>query len=211
MKDFTLKVENIACQRDENVLFEHLNFQLSAGELLLLEGRNGAGKTTLLHILASLRTPDEGDVYFNDCLINSIDSDYFDHISYLGHLNGLKPELTARENLELSIALGSHKGMDIESALDYVRLSGYEDVATKKFSAGMKRRTALARLLVMKTPIWILDEPYTSLDVYGIKKIEEMLVDHIQQGGAVIMTSHHEVNLDQIAVKRLNLTDLACH
>jgi heme exporter protein A len=89
-------------------------------------------------------------------------------------------------------------------------LVGYEDEPVKKFSAGMKRRTSLARLLVMKLAIWILDEPYTSLDVDGIKKIEVMMVEHIKQGGSVIMTSHHEVKLDEIDLVSLNLTELKC-
>jgi heme exporter protein A len=191
-------------------LFEDLSFDVKPKQLLLIEGRNGAGKTTLLHILAGLRTADEGDIYFNDSKIDSFDSEYYQNIAYLGHLNGLKLELTARENLALSMALGDPKGIDIDAALEYVTLVGYEDEPVKKFSAGMKRRTSLARLLVMKPAIWILDEPYTSLDVDGIKKIEVMMVEHIKQGGSVIMTSHHEVKLDEIDLVSLNLTELKC-
>jgi heme exporter protein A len=191
-------------------LFEDLSFDVKPKQLLLIEGRNGAGKTTLLHILAGLRTADEGDIYFNDSKIDSFDSEYYQNITYRGHLNGLKLELTARENLALSMALGDPKGIDIDAALEYVTLVGYEDEPVKKFSAGMKRRTSLARLLVMKPAIWILDEPYTSLDVDGIKKIEVMMVEHIKQGGSVIMTSHHEVKLDEIDLVRLNLTELKC-
>jgi len=207
---FLFQSKNLTCQRDENILFEDLSFDVKPKQLLLIEGRNGAGKTTLLHILAGLRTADEGDIYFNDSKIDSFDSEYYQNIAYLGHLNGLKLELTARENLELSMALGDPKGIDIDAALEYVTLVGYEDEPVKKFSAGMKRRTSLARLLVMKPVIWILDEPYTSLDVDGIKKIEVMMVEHIKQGGSVIMTSHHEVKLDEIDLVRLNLTELKC-
>ena len=207
---FLFQSKNLTCQRDENILFEDLSFDVKPKQLLLIEGRNGAGKTTLLHILAGLRTADEGDIYFNDSKIDSFDSEYYQNIAYLGHLNGLKLELTARENLALSMALGDPKGIDIDAALEYVTLVGYEDEPVKKFSAGMKRRTSLARLLVMKPAIWILDEPYTSLDVDGIKKIEVMMVEHIKQGGSVIMTSHHEVKLDEIDLVRLNLTELKC-
>jgi len=207
---FLFQSKNLTCQRDENILFEDLSFDVKPKQLLLIEGRNGAGKTTLLHILAGLRTADEGDIYFNNSKIDSFDSEYYQNIAYLGHLNGLKLELTARENLALSMALGDPKGIDIDAALEYVTLVGYEDEPVKKFSAGMKRRTSLARLLVMKPAIWILDEPYTSLDVDGIKKIEVMMVEHIKQGGSVIMTSHHEVKLDEIDLVRLNLTELKC-
>ncbi len=210
MQNFLFETKNLQCQRDENVLFEGLSFQLKPQQCLLIEGRNGAGKTTLLHILAGLRIADEGELYFNDFAIDSIDSEYFQNITYLGHLNGLKMELTARENLQLSIALGNAKGIQIDEALDYVELAGYEDELVKKFSAGMKRRTSLARLLVMKTAIWILDEPYTSLDVNGIKKIETMISNHVNLGGAVIMTSHHQVNLHNVNMTRLNLSDLSC-
>ncbi len=203
--DNRLDVENISCIRDERMLFENLSFSLSSGTMLLLEGRNGAGKTTLLRILSGLRQPESGMIRWNHTDINDLGYEFYQDVSFLGHHNALKADLTAVENLQVSIALSAGSEISIESALDAVRLAGYEDELVKKFSAGMKRRLAIAKLLVLDTPLWVLDEPFTSVDVNGIAMIEQFIVDHLQKQGLVIMTSHHEVNIDHQLLTRLRL------
>ncbi|MFK5984060.1 MAG: cytochrome c biogenesis heme-transporting ATPase CcmA [Pseudomonadota bacterium] len=200
-----LKVKNLTCARDDRVLFTELSLEVFSGELLLLEGRNGAGKTTLLRILSGLRQPDEGGVYWNDEKINDLGYEFYQDVSFMGHHNALKGDLTSRENLEVSIALSAGSEVKIEQALEDVKLAGYEDEFVRKFSAGMKRRLAIAKLLVLDTPLWVLDEPFTSVDVKGIKMIEGFIEQHLQKQGLVIMTSHHEVNIDSQFITQLRL------
>jgi len=204
--DNQLQVESLMCQHGDKVLFSDLSLQLDSGKLLLLEGKNGAGKTTLLRILSGLRQADEGEVLWNKEDIRELGFDFYQHASFLGHHNALKLDLTAQENLEISIALSAGSDISIAQALSEVNLSGYEHEFVNSFSAGMCRRLAIAKLLVLDTPLWILDEPFTSVDVKGIAMIEQHITKHLQQDGLVVMTSHHQVNIDPVYINNLRLS-----
>lgn len=202
----TLMGQALKCTRDDRVLFKDLEFAVDEGEAMVLEGRNGTGKTTLLRMICGIRRPDSGDILFKDECIFGLGSDYHIHMSYVGHMDGIKRELTAEENLSVAYALGHPGRMSVAEALERVRLGGFEDVTASKFSAGQRRRLALARLLVSEAAIWILDEPFTSLDRHGVKLVEELMTEHINQGGILVVTSHHDVDLGSAAVRRLNLS-----
>ena len=201
-----LQARELECIRDERTLFSNLEFSLEAGQALLLEGRNGSGKTSLLRILCGIRLPDAGMITWDGTDINRLGADYHQHTAYVGHRDGIKLDLTPMENLAMSRALGKPNDITLEAALDKVDLYGFEDVLTRNLSAGQKRRLALARLLVTDTVLWILDEPFTSLDVHGIQIIEELLETHTAGGGMLAVTSHHTVNLNDTPVQRINLS-----
>jgi len=202
----TLEAQGLKCIRDDRTLFSDLNFSIEPGQALVLEGRNGSGKTSLLRILCGIRLPDGGQVNWAGRDINRLGADYHEHIAYVGHRDGVKLDLTPRENLAMARALGKPGEVDAEAALDRVDLYGYEDVLTRNLSAGQQRRLALARLLVTDSVLWILDEPFTSLDVHGIQVIESLLDAHTARGGMIAVTSHHAVNLDTASVQRINLS-----
>lgn len=192
---FNLTVEHLQCIRDDRVLFDDLNFSLSAGQLLQIEGRNGSGKTSLLRILCGLTLPTEGKISWKNQDIQNIKSSYWASLTYIGHANGIKADLTPLENLAMARALSqTPTSTDLATALEQVGLYGFEDIPTRTLSAGQQRRVALARLLVSETPLWILDEPFTALDKTAISLIEEWLDAHAKRGGAAILTSHHTVN-----------------
>ncbi len=202
----SLEIHGLECFRDDRTLFSNLSFRLDPGLALLLEGRNGSGKTSLLRILCGIRLPDAGTITWNGTDIQKLGPDYHQHIAYVGHRDGMKLDLTPRENLAMARALGRPNDIGLEAVLEKVDLLGYEDVATRNLSAGQQRRLALARLLVTDTTLWILDEPFTSLDVHGIKVIEELLESHTAGGGMLAVTSHHAVNLPNTPVQRINLS-----
>jgi len=196
--------KNLSCIRDNRILFENLNFHLERGQVLLLEGENGSGKTSLLRILCGFREPDTGEILW--CNTTPGQSDFYAEITYVGHLDGIKKELTVLENLKMSLALGQPGGYSMSQALDKVQLAGYDDTWVQSLSAGQKRRLSLARLLITQNSLWLLDEPFTSLDREGIKLIESLMQEHITDGGMIILTSHHDLNLHQTAVQKLNLS-----
>ena len=185
------------------MLFENLSFVVEASQVLLLEGQNGSGKTSLLRILCGFREPDAGEIYWCGQVL---DNQYYAQMMYVGHQDGVKNELTVRENLLMSLALGSASQLSIEQALGKVYLHGFDDMLVQSLSAGQKRRLSLARLLITDNKLWILDEPFTSLDKQGIVVVEALMVEHVTQGGLIVLTSHHEVKLPGINTLRINLS-----
>ncbi|QXP84367.1 cytochrome c biogenesis heme-transporting ATPase CcmA [Methylococcus sp. Mc7] len=207
MSDAPLRAAGLECIRGDRLLFSGLNLNLSPSQLLQVEGANGAGKTSLLRVLAGLSRPADGEVRWRGLDIQHNRASYFAEMVYMGHAPGLKAELSPLENLRISTALRDEAADDarIEEALARVGLRGFEDVPARGLSAGQKQRTALCRLLLNPVPLWILDEPFTALDVRGIALVRELLEAHLANGGMVLMTSHHalEVRGD---CRSLNLT-----
>ena len=202
----TLEARELACIRDDRTLFSSLEFRLERGQALVLEGRNGSGKTSLLRILCGIRLPDAGCINWCGENIDRLGADYHEHTAYVGHRDGIKLDLTPLENLAMARALGKPNDSTLEEALEKVDLYGFEDVLTRNLSAGQQRRLALARLLVTDTVLWILDEPFTSLDTHGIKTIEHLLDQHTGKGGMLAVTSHHAVNLNNTPTQTINLS-----
>jgi heme exporter protein A len=201
---YRLQGSDLSCIRDDRVLFEALSFDLVSGQVLLLEGKNGSGKTSLLRILCGFREPDAGQVLWCGDAIN--DSQYHADMAYVGHLDGVKKELTVLENLKVSLALGRSGQYSIAQALAKVQLADYDDVLVQALSAGQKRRLSLARLLITHNTVWILDEPFTSLDKQGIALIETLMAEHCASGGMIVLTSHHDIELHGVDVQRISLS-----
>lgn len=191
-----LEVKNISCNREHRTLFHSLNFCLSAGQVLVIEGQNGSGKSTLLRMLAGLRQPDEGSISWNGEAINATGSSYLHQMSWLGHRNGLNESFTAKENLLLSANLTGQTTQDINTVLQLLGLDGYAHTLVRQFSTGMKRRLAFARLLMAKSRLWLLDEPESGLDKRGRVLFDDLVNKHIQANGMVVMSSHHDVRFD---------------
>jgi heme exporter protein A len=202
-----LEIKKLACIRDDRVLFEELDFKLTNHQVLLLEGKNGSGKTSLLRIICGFKEQDAGEILWCNQPLNN--SDYYAELAYVGHLDGVKKELTVLENLKMSLALSQPGNLSIDEALDKVHLRGYDDTLVQSLSAGQKRRLSLARLLITKHCLWILDEPFTSIDKQGIRLIESLMHEHVMTGGMIILTSHHDLELHEADVIKINLS--SCH
>jgi len=203
-----LEVSDLACMRGEQQLFSGLSFALKSGELLQVQGENGRGKTTLLRTLCGYIQPSAGDIHWQGKPVQELDEDYFADIIYLGHLNAIKDELTALENLHISSALSGCTINDsiAKSALKRMGLRGRETFPVKLLSQGQRRRVALARLLINKAPLWILDEPLTALDVGAVGLMQEMIGEHLLNSGIVIFTTHQPLEVAGVATRRLTLT-----
>lgn len=189
-----LRVEQLGCERDGRILFDDLAFEARAGEIWQVAGANGAGKTTLLRILAGLHGFHDGRVHWQ--VPGALHPRAHDQILFLGHLAGLRDELTAQENLRWLCALHHQPAALISSALAAVGLAGYDDAPVAAMSAGQQRRVALARLWLPGKAVWILDEPFTAIDAAGIELIEQRLRKQAAAGTLVIYTSHHRLAED---------------
>lgn len=202
-----LEADNLECVRGERRLFAGLGFKLEAGELLYLQGRNGAGKTSLLRMLIGLLPPEAGEIRWRGEPIRALGDEFRAELCYLGHLNAIKEELTPLENLIAAARLAA-SDLSEDAALDaleQVGLAGREDLACKYLSQGQKRRVALARLVVDRRALWILDEPFVALDVAAVDWLAGIISAHLQRGGLAVMTTHQPVDIPASSVRQLRL------
>ena len=202
-----LTANHITCSRGDRTLFRDLSFSLDKGELLHLKGRNGSGKTTLLRTVCGLFLPDSGEIQWGDTVARDLGEEYHRQVLYLGHHNGIKDDLTALENLRIAAVLDGDKVPEqrLWDALKEIGLAGYEDLPTRVLSQGQKRRVALARLLLTRSPLWILDEPFNALDVSAVELLQDIIRRHVAGGGMIIITTHQEVALTTGQVRQLQL------
>lgn len=192
-----LTATGLSCIRGERCLFSGLDLAVGPGEWLHVQGENGAGKTSLLRILASLSPPAEGEIRWKDAPIRTLAEDYHRDMLFLGHHGAVKEELTPYENLTLAAKLDGGP-LDETAALKALArfgLRGREDLAVRFLSAGQKRRVLLARLAVRQATLWILDEPFTALDVKAVDMLSGLIEEHVKAGGICILTSHQSMPL----------------
>ena len=203
-----LEARQLECTRGERRLFRELSFRLGNGQLLRVAGANGSGKTSLLRIMCGLLAPSAGELRWRGRPIRAEREEYSRSLVFIGHLNALKADLTALENLQVAAAL---VGMSAEAGrmlvgLDRFGVAHCAELPAKVLSQGQRRRVALARLaLSPEVPLWILDEPFSALDVGAVGQLERLLDAHLASGGMVVLTTHQEVQLVAHAVLRVDL------
>jgi len=203
-----LEVSNLACTRGDLRLFSGLSFALGPGQIMQIQGANGSGKTSLMRTLCGFITPDEGDIAWGGMKIGDLGEDYYAELLYLGHMNAIKDELNALENLRISAGLS---GMDLDdkeslSALRRLGLRGKELLPAKVLSQGQRRRVALARLLVSNAKLWILDEPLAALDVGAVELVQDLMSEHLKDQGMVIFTTHQPLQVADMEIRSLMLS-----
>ena len=209
MQEPVLSVSDLACARGERLLFYNMNFAVQPGEILLVRGGNGRGKTSLLRLLTGLSKPMAGEVCWRGVPIGQCGERYRMEMAYVGHLNGIKDDLTPLENLRVGAGLA---GRDLDEptaqrTLERLGLGRCLDLPARVLSFGQRRRVALAGLLTAGALLWILDEPLTGLDVHGVALIEALLHEHTERGGLVVMTTHQPLSLPGAKLRPLSVGD----
>ena len=198
-----LVLDELTVQRGEIPLCEGVTLNLAAGSICHLVGANGTGKTTLLMQLAGLLPVLSGEVVYQGAVSLPVQP------LYVSHQLGIHPNLRVAQNLTFLLNLYgiSPSSADIDDALTWVGLQGFETISSSHLSAGQTRRITLARLYLLTpavTPLWLLDEPFTALDVDMVARMEDRLREFATAGGAILMTSHQAVG---VANQVLDLSD----
>lgn len=187
-----IRVTGLAVRRGERTLFDSLDLEVQAGEALLLRGPNGAGKTSLLLTLFGAIRPEAGRIEF---LGGDPEARAQTHVHLVGHRPAVKARMTVAENLGFWAALNGATGEPVDAALDQVGLGGLAEADAGHLSAGQTRRLALARLLVTRRDIWLLDEPTAALDAQGEALVARLIDGHCARGGIAVAATHHDVPL----------------
>jgi heme exporter protein A len=203
-----LEVAGLGCLRGERRLFGGVSFKLKPGGLIWIQGGNGSGKTTLLRTLCGLTQAMAGTVRWRDETIHALGEDYRRELTYIGHANGLKEDLSALENLRIAAQLAGQpvsREAGVE-ALQGSGLAGREHLPVKFLSQGQRRRATLARLrLVNPRTLWLLDEPFNALDTRAVADMRHIMENHLARGGMIALTTHQDVDIQAADTQTLRL------
>jgi len=198
-----LSAVNLACHRGGRDVFTGLSFSVASGELLAVTGRNGAGKSSLLRTIAGLVRVAEGNLGLEG---GEGELTIAEQAHYLGHLDALKPSLTVGENLRFWTGFLSPRPTAIDAPLEAVGLDALADLPAAYLSAGQRRRLSIARLLAVKRPIWLLDEPTSTLDASSQQRLVGFMRAHLADGGLILAATHG--SLGMAATQELRLGEV---
>jgi len=194
--DAVLSVRELECRRGDRVLFAPISFDVAAGQVVWIRGANGQGKTTLLRTLAGLSAAAAGKLAWAGAPAIA------PRPLYLAHANALKEDLTVSESLRFLLHLAGHAvdSRDVDAALARFGMASRKDAFVRTLSQGQRRRVALARLAAQRELLpWLLDEPFDALDTGGVELLAGVIAGHARRGGAVVLTSHLPLPIDEPA------------
>jgi len=192
-----LSVSHLSCTRGDKRLFSDVSFTLAPGQWLHLEGDNGVGKTSLLRLVCGLSSLEQGQIQWQNLSVAHNPEEFRANLAYLGHQLALKEDLTPLENLQADAAVAGRTVSVFEAmaALAQLGLRGREHLPVRVLSQGQKRRTALSRLALSHAKLWVLDEPFVALDGAAQNALSNVINQHLNQQGMVLLTSHQAVSL----------------
>ena len=186
-------------------MLKGVSLTMEPGQLVHVSGPNGTGKTTLLRVICGLLRPEQGSVSWRGQPISSVRSEYQAALAYASHEPALKGDLTALENLRFAVGLKRRVSPgELRAGLEQTGVAACADLPARVLSAGQRRRVAMARVLAMNAPLWLLDEPFTNLDTAGSELMSALLRAHVEQGGSALVVAHHDLILGR-SLRRLEL------
>ena len=198
-----LRAERLSCRRAERPVLAGIDLALAPGAALLLSGANGSGKSSLLRLLAGLLPAESGAIFWNDIPVSADPEAHRARLAFVGHRDAVKPGMSVADNIEDWAALYRAPADAGMTALAGFGLERLADLPARYLSAGQRRRLALARLLLVHRPLWLLDEPQAGLDAAASERLAATIADHRATGGIAIVASHG--GLDLPAAQQLDL------
>jgi len=201
-----LKAADLACHRGGREVFAGVGFDVAAGEALAVTGRNGAGKSSLLRLLSGYIRPAGGRLWLDG---GDPELSIAEQAHYLGHQDAVKPSLSVAENLRFWVAFLGGGASKVEDILESVGLGGIAALPAAYLSAGQRRRLSIARLVAVERPIWLLDEPASTLDAAGSDRLNGFMQSHLAAGGLIVAATHGALGLVPALQLSLDRTDHA--
>ena len=196
MNNHILNLKGISVEKNDVCILEDINLEIKQGDFLNIYGSNGAGKTTLLKLLSGLTEPTAGEIKFNN-------DDFMDKVFILGHKNGIKLNLTVLENLQF---ISNNQDIKkIKSVIEKYELTSKTNTLAKYLSHGQQKRVALMKAMINDYDVWLLDEPYSGLDQAGEEILDNILLDHIENSGVVVITNHKEIKKEKVNIKNYKI------
>ena len=196
MNNHILNLKGISVEKNDVCILEDINLEIKQGDFLNIYGSNGAGKTTLLKLLSGLTEPTAGEIKFNN-------DDFMDKVFILGHKNGIKLNLTVLENLQF---ISNNQDIKkIKSVIEKYELTSKMNTLAKYLSHGQQKRVALMKAMINDYDVWLLDEPYSGLDQAGEEILDKILINHIKNSGAVVITNHKEIKKEKVNIKNYKI------
>lgn len=194
----TLICDNLCVFRGKEMVLENVSFSLMPGACVRVVGENGSGKTSLLRCLARLDDSNHGKITYNSCCVDEFIDEYKQIILYISDKEQLNEKMTVCETISFWSDIYSAE-MLLEPALRTLNLEEYLDIQIKYLSKGLKKRVALARLLLQRARIWLLDEPFVNLDVETVNSISNVMNSHLANGGIIVFSDHMQDNFNSTA------------
>ena len=188
-----LEARGLTLFRGETCLIRDLDFALDTGEALLLMGPNGSGKTSLLRALAGLMDVEDGDIAWRGQSARRAGQEFRADIGWFAHRTGFKGDLTIIDNLRTEAGLRELDLSRLDATLDRLGLESRSELPFRSLSAGQQRRAALARLVLCRATLWVMDEPLTNLDADGQSLVAELIREHLAEQGACLLASHQSL------------------
>jgi heme exporter protein A len=201
-----LVAEGVAGERGGEPVFADVNFTLSESEALVVTGPNGSGKSTLLRIVAGLLPAAAGSIRLEGGESDAPGPGSACH--YLGHENGMKPALSVAENLAFWRDFNCAPALGVDEALERVGLETISHLPYGYLSTGQRRRIAIARLLVNRRPLWLLDEPTAGLDRRSEERFSALMAGHLRDGGMIVAATHVALGLEGAKALRMGDRDV---
>jgi heme exporter protein A len=201
-----LRAADLACHRGGREVFAGVGFDLAPGDALAVTGRNGAGKSSLLRLLAGFIRPAGGRLWLDG---GDPELSIAEQAHYLGHQDAVKPSLSVAENLRFWLAFLGGGATKIEDILELLGLGGIATLPAAYLSAGQRRRLSIARLIAVKRPIWLLDEPASTLDAAGSDRLTGFMQSHLGDGGLIVAATHGALGLGSVQELSLDRSDPA--
>jgi heme exporter protein A len=184
-----------------------ITLTIKSGEAVMLAGHNGSGKTTLLRLLAAATMPTLGDCSLGEVSLKQNRDHFRAHVALLSHASGHYDDLSARENLRVHAGLMKKPVQAIDAALDAVGLSARADAPVREYSAGMKKRLAIARVMLKQPPIILLDEPFGELDPQGMEVVEAWMKNERAAGKTLVLATHWLEQGGRLTDRAIHLQD----